>query len=93
MVGIVLLAERHVRLRRGYLFAVYVAAYTFGRFWVESLRIDFAHKFLGLRLNDWTSIIIFVGAVGFVVAGLRPEPTADPKPTGRADATGQPTEQ
>ena len=89
VVAIVLLAERHVRLRKGYLFAVYVAAYTFGRFWVESLRIDFAHKFLGLRLNDWTSIIIFVGAVGFVVAGLRPEPTADPHAAEPADATGQ----
>ncbi|HEY5011579.1 MAG TPA: prolipoprotein diacylglyceryl transferase [Acidimicrobiia bacterium] len=78
VVGIVLLAERHLRLRRGYLFAVYVAAYTFGRFWVESLRIDFAHRFLGLRLNDWTSIVIFLAAVGFITAGLRP--ITDPGP-------------
>jgi len=71
VVALVLYAERHIRLRRGYLFAVYVAAYTFGRFWVESLRIDFAHKFFGLRLNDWVSIVVFLGAVGFIVAGRR----------------------
>jgi hypothetical protein len=34
--------------------------YTFGRFWTEYLRIDQAHRWLGLRLNDWTSIVVFV---------------------------------
>jgi prolipoprotein diacylglyceryl transferase len=71
VVGVVLLVERRVRLRPGYLFAVYVAAYTFGRFWVESLRIDIANKFWGMRLNDWTSIVVFVIACGFVIAGRR----------------------
>src|SRR5262249_46245928 len=37
VVGIVLLVEKRVRLRRGYLFAVYVSAYTFGRFFTEYL--------------------------------------------------------
>jgi prolipoprotein diacylglyceryl transferase len=62
VVALVLLVERRARgrLRKGYLFAVYVSLYTFGRFFTEYLRIDFAHKILGLRLNDWTSIIIFV---------------------------------
>jgi prolipoprotein diacylglyceryl transferase len=64
---IVIWADRRWRLRRGRAFALYVALYTFGRFWVESLRIDDAHKFLGLRLNDWTSIVVFVGAVAFFV--------------------------
>ncbi|HWW53887.1 MAG TPA: prolipoprotein diacylglyceryl transferase [Acidimicrobiales bacterium] len=80
VVGVVLLVERRARLRKGYLFAVYVATYTFGRFWIESLRIDFAHKFFGLRLNDWTSIIVFVVAVGFIIRGRRPEPEALPQP-------------
>jgi prolipoprotein diacylglyceryl transferase len=75
VVGIVLLVERRVRLKPGRLFAVYVAAYTFGRFWVESLRIDFAHRFLGLRLNDWTSIVIFLVAMGFVITGIERETT------------------
>jgi prolipoprotein diacylglyceryl transferase len=73
VVGLVLLAERRLRLRKGYLFAVYVAVYTFGRFWIESLRIDFAHKFGGLRLNDWTSIVVFAVAVGFLVRGRQEE--------------------
>lgn len=63
VVGIVLLVERRFRLRTGSLLAVYVAAYTFGRFFTEYERIDFAHKIGPLRLNDWTSVIVFAGAV------------------------------
>jgi hypothetical protein len=48
-------------------FALYVASYTVGRFWIESLRIDEAHHFLGMRLNDWTAIIVFLGAVAYFV--------------------------
>jgi hypothetical protein len=75
----VLLIERRVRLRKGYLFWVYVALYTFGRFFTEYLRIDFAHKILGLRLNDWTSIVIFVVAVVIVlrVGIVRADRTTD----------------
>ncbi|MHB8463677.1 MAG: prolipoprotein diacylglyceryl transferase, partial [Acidimicrobiales bacterium] len=40
VVGIVLLVERRFRLRTGSLFEVYVAAYTFGRFFTEYERID-----------------------------------------------------
>ncbi len=34
--------------------------YTVGRGWIEALRIDDAHRFFGLRLNDWTALIVFV---------------------------------
>jgi len=61
--GVVLWAERRFRLGRGRAFAVYVAAYTVGRFWIEALRIDPAHTYAGLRLNDYTSILVFLGAV------------------------------
>ena len=64
---LVIWADRRWRLRHGRAFALYVALYTFGRFWIESLRIDDAHKFLGLRLNDWTSIVVFIGAVAYFV--------------------------
>jgi len=76
VVGIVLLVERKVRLRKGSLLAVYVAAYTFGRFFTEYERIDFAHKIGPLRLNDWVSAVVFVGAVTVLVVlnrGSRPE--------------------
>ena len=52
---------RRLRIRPPGLFALYVALYCFGRFWVEMLRIDSAHHFAGLRLNDW------VAAAGFVL--------------------------
>jgi prolipoprotein diacylglyceryl transferase len=67
VVAVVLAVERRFRLRKGSLFAVYVAAYTVGRFWIEALRIDDAHHILGLRLNDWTSIIVFLGAITVLV--------------------------
>jgi hypothetical protein len=38
-------------------------AYTVGRFWVEALRSDPAVHFLGMRLNDWVSIVVFLGAL------------------------------
>ncbi|HSS08891.1 MAG TPA: prolipoprotein diacylglyceryl transferase, partial [Acidimicrobiales bacterium] len=87
VVLIILWVEKRVRLRKGYLFAVYVAVYTFGRFWIESLRIDFAHKFLGLRLNDWVSIAVFAAAVLLLLTrGLtrgqpdRPDEDSQPPP-------------
>ena len=46
--------------------------YTLGRVWIEMLRIDDAHHFLGLRINVWTSIIVFLlGLVSFIIAGRR----------------------
>ncbi|WP_329424436.1 prolipoprotein diacylglyceryl transferase [Streptosporangium sp. NBC_01495] len=56
---------RKYLLRHGRLFALYVAGYTVGRFWIEGLRVDTAHHILGLRLNQWTSIILFIGAMAY----------------------------
>ena len=63
VVGFVIWIERRFRIRRGFLIAAYAACYTFGRFFTEYLRIDTAHRFLGLRLNDWTSIVVFAVSV------------------------------
>lgn len=52
--------------RRADLFIVYVAGYFLGRLWVESLRIDTANTIAGLRVNEWTAIIVFVGALVFL---------------------------
>ncbi|MGB9282255.1 MAG: prolipoprotein diacylglyceryl transferase [Pseudonocardiaceae bacterium] len=54
-------------LRNGRLFALYVAAYTAGRAWIEALRVDHANHFLGLRLNDWTSLVVFLAAIAFLL--------------------------
>ena len=60
-------ADKHWQFRDGRLFAMYVASYTFLRFFVESLRIDEAKNIAGLRLNQWTSIFVFVCAAIYLV--------------------------
>jgi prolipoprotein diacylglyceryl transferase len=74
--GFVLWADRRWRLGHGRVVALYVMAYTAGRGWIEALRIDTveANDVFGLRLNVWTSIVLFLGAAAyFVVMGrLRP---------------------
>ncbi|KHL19165.1 prolipoprotein diacylglyceryl transferase [Mumia flava] len=60
-------ADRRWRLGGGRVAALYVAVYTLGRFFVEGVRIDTAHEFLGLRLNQWTSLVLFALAIGYFV--------------------------
>ena len=65
--GALLLLDRHVRLRPGRLFAVYLAGYFSGRFWIEGLRIDPAHEFGGLRLNQWVSAAVVIASIVFLI--------------------------
>ncbi|WP_435822644.1 prolipoprotein diacylglyceryl transferase family protein [Microbispora bryophytorum] len=53
-------------MRHGRLFALHVAGYTAGRFWIEGLRVDPANEIPGLRLNQWTSVALFLGALAYV---------------------------
>ena len=64
---VVVWAHRRFRLVGGRAFALYVALYTVGRAWIEYLRVDHANHLFGLRLNDWTCLIVFSGAVVFFV--------------------------
>ena len=50
--------DRRGARRRGDLFIIYIAGYFLGRLWVESLRIDTANTIAGLRLNEWTAIVV-----------------------------------
>lgn len=62
--------DRRRRFAAGQVFGLYLMAYTLGRAWIEMLRIDDAHTLGGLRLNMWTSLLVFaVGAALFVIAG------------------------
>ncbi|QKG26708.1 prolipoprotein diacylglyceryl transferase [Actinomadura verrucosospora] len=63
---LIIWADRRYKLTHGRAFALYVAAYTVGRGWIEALRIDDAHHFLGLRLNDYTSIVVFLCAAAYL---------------------------
>ncbi|GAA3806989.1 prolipoprotein diacylglyceryl transferase [Sphaerisporangium flaviroseum] len=63
LAGVLIWAGRRYALTHGRLFALYVAGYTVGRFWIEGMRVDPAHQILGLRLNQWTSVVILIGAL------------------------------
>jgi prolipoprotein diacylglyceryltransferase len=64
---VVVLADRRCKLGGGRAFALYVAGYTLGRTWIEMLRIDPANHIFGLRINVFTSVIVFIGAVVFLI--------------------------
>jgi prolipoprotein diacylglyceryl transferase len=70
---VVAVVDRRLHLNRGRAFALYVMLYCLGRGWIEALRIDDAHRYLGLRLNDWTSLVVFLAALVFFVV-RRPRP-------------------
>ncbi|WP_346069552.1 prolipoprotein diacylglyceryl transferase [Streptomyces cheonanensis] len=86
---LVIWADRRFKLGHGRAFALYVAAYTAGRFWTEYLRIDEAHEVLGLRLNNWTSIVVFLAAVAYLVISAKRRPGREEVvEPGAADGSG-----
>jgi prolipoprotein diacylglyceryl transferase len=62
LVGVVvlILVGRRWRIKPPGLFALYVAWYTFGRFFEEQLRVDPSRVFWGMRLNAWVSLVLFI---------------------------------
>ncbi|MDR7278103.1 prolipoprotein diacylglyceryl transferase [Catenuloplanes atrovinosus] len=91
--GLVLALDRRFKFGRGRAFALYVMGYTVGRFWIEMMRTDPANAFFGVRLNVFTSVVVFAGALAYflVTRGPReflvpvlPEPT--PAPEGADEA-------
>jgi prolipoprotein diacylglyceryl transferase len=92
---LVWLLDRKYKFGRGRAFALYVMAYTAGRFWIEMLREDDANHFFGIRLNVFTAAIVFVGGLiyFFVVRGPRayvvPEdaPETEPEPAAESDVS------
>jgi prolipoprotein diacylglyceryl transferase len=83
---LVWLLDRRFKFGRGRAFALYVMAYTVGRCWIEMLRTDDATHFFGVRLNVFTAIIVFLGALAYflIVKGPReyvvPADAADREP-------------
>ena len=81
--GTIVFVERRYPLKRGQVFALYVAMYTFGRIWFEWLRIDDATRIFGIRFNLLLSIVLCIfGTVWFVWLGRR----EDASPLARAVA-------
>ncbi|MGW1341624.1 prolipoprotein diacylglyceryl transferase [Kribbella sp. NPDC002412] len=72
VIALIILAGRRFTLGHGRAFFLYVAAYTAGRAWIENMRIDTVNHFLGLRLNVWTSFVLFVLAVvAFAISAVK----------------------
>ena len=71
---VVIWADRRFNLGHGRAFALYVLLYTVGRVWIEALRIDSANHILGVRLNVWTSILVGLGALAYLVISSRIRP-------------------
>jgi prolipoprotein diacylglyceryl transferase len=66
------LVDRRFSLAKGQIFALYGMLYTVGRGVIEMMRTDTANHVLGLRLNVWTSVIVFaISAFAFWRLGVR----------------------
>ena len=66
-----LLLNLGARLAPGSIFFLYVALYSLGRFFIEGLRIDTAHTFGGLRLNQYVAVLLALGASAFLLKNSR----------------------
>ncbi len=71
---VVIWADKRFQLGHGRAFALYVLLYTVGRLWIELLRVDSANTIAGLRLNVWTSILVGLGALVYLVVSARLRP-------------------
>ena len=73
-VAVLLLVDRRLHLRHGAMLWSYVAWYTAGRTWIETMRIDDAElvTLFGVtqRLNVWTSLLMFAIALAFLIGIL-----------------------
>ncbi|GAB3381446.1 prolipoprotein diacylglyceryl transferase [Amycolatopsis echigonensis] len=76
---VVVWADRKFKLGHGRAFALYVAGYTVGRCWIELMRTDTANHILGLRVNVWTSILLFLGAMAYFVVAAKRGPREAPE--------------
>ena len=77
MLGVALIlvwADKRFNLGHGRVFALYIVLYCVGRFWIEALRIDSAHHILGLRLNNWTALLVGLGGLIWFIQSARHKP-------------------
>lgn len=65
--GLIWRLDKKFKFGAGRAFAVYVLLYGVGRFWIEGVRIDPAHMFMGLRVNEWVALAMIVGAIIYLL--------------------------
>jgi prolipoprotein diacylglyceryl transferase len=100
--GLVVWADRRFRLGHGRAFAVYVAGYTAGRFWIEQMRTDHATRVFGdIRINVVVAAVVFAAAVLYIALVRKPRevlegpaaaPVEEPVPDGAA-SDAEPSEE
>jgi prolipoprotein diacylglyceryl transferase len=93
--ALVWLLDRKFKFGRGRAFALYVMAYTAGRFWIEMLRIDEANKIFGIRLNVFVAGVVFLAALIYFVVARGPRAYVAPddapeSPDDLPEATDEP---
>ncbi|HET7305268.1 MAG TPA: prolipoprotein diacylglyceryl transferase [Segeticoccus sp.] len=83
----IVLVDRRVRLGRGRAFALYIMLYPVGRVFFELMRTDTATHVLGLRINIWTCLLVFLAGLGLFLwfgrrhpDGVRGTTSSDPAP-------------
>jgi prolipoprotein diacylglyceryltransferase len=69
--AVLIWVDRRFKIGHGRLFALYVAGYCLGRFWIELMRSDVATHIAGIRINSFTSMFVFIGAVVYIMAAPR----------------------
>ncbi|MGB6208160.1 prolipoprotein diacylglyceryl transferase, partial [Mycobacterium sp.] len=74
--AVLIYLDRRFTIGHGRLFALYVAGYCIGRFGIELLRDDAATHIAGIRINSFTSMFVFIGAVVYLI--LAPKGREDP---------------
>lgn len=84
---LVIVLDRRFRFGKGRAFALYVMAYTAGRAWIEMMRTDDAEMVGGLRLNVWTSLVVFLAALAYFLLRKGPQEFLVPVAEGRGFQT------
>ncbi|MFJ1461542.1 prolipoprotein diacylglyceryl transferase [Nocardia sp. N2S4-5] len=74
---VLVLVDKRFRIGHGRLFALYVALYCFGRFWVELLRDDEATHIAGVRINSFTSAVVFLCAIAYFLLATKGREAAE----------------
>ncbi|MBI3227324.1 MAG: prolipoprotein diacylglyceryl transferase [Mycolicibacterium cosmeticum] len=76
--ALLLWIDKRFNMGHGRLFALYVAGYCVGRFWIELMRSDPASMPVdGIRVNTFTSTFVFVAAVVYIM--VAPKGREDPE--------------
>lgn len=87
---LLVLIDKRFRLGHGRIFALYVALYCFGRFWVELLRADSATHVFGLRINTIVSVVVMLAALVYVWRARRGREDPSELRSVDAESAGEP---